>query len=156
MVKTEPPITTSHISSRPEKGTKKEGKIDACEEDTQREFTDKEEQKREKRLRKEADKAARKAKRHKEKRHKAEDDDVSNTKHADERIPSPSQEQPSDLLISTTSDETPRVRGEKKKKKRPKVSLIDDELDAQPPILTTDKRTRKDSSNFSRKRHRRD
>ena len=135
---------------------KKESEIDAYGEDTPGERADKEERKREKRLRKEAEGAARKAKRHKGKQqHKAIDDDVSNSKVVDERISSPSQERSSGLLISAIPDETPRARGEKKKKKRPKVSLIEDELDAQPPIRT-DERTRKDSSDFSRKRRRRD
>jgi hypothetical protein len=153
MVKTE--LTApSHIPSRPgdtEKSTKKESKLDACEEDTPRAYAEKEERKLEKSLRKEAERAARKAKCHKEKRHKANYDDVSNSKGSDERIPLPSQ----GLLISTTPDEMPNVRSEKKKKKRRKEALIDDELDAQPPTHT-DERTRKDPSNFSKKRPRRD
>jgi hypothetical protein len=151
MAKTEPTMT-AQIPSRAgdtQKSTENECKIDVCGEDTLKE------RKREKRLRKEAERAARNAKRHKEKKHKTKDDDSSNSKDADGRISLHSQERSSGLLISPTPDETRRVRSEKKKKKRPKVPLTDDELDAQPPIRT-DERTKKDSSNFSRKRRRRD
>ncbi len=117
-------------------------------------LANKEERKREKRFRTEAERVARKQKRDKEK-HRAKNDDISGSEPSDERISSPSHEQVSGLPISTTPDETPRVRREIKKKKRSKVAVVDDELDAQPP-LSTDERTRKDSSNFSRKRRRRD
>jgi hypothetical protein len=148
------PTATAQIPSRrgddTQQNTAKESKIDACGEDTLKELA---ERNREKRLRKEAERAARKAKRHKGTKHKTKDDDGS--KDADERISSHSQERSSGLLVSPTPDETPRVRSEKKKKKRPKVSLVDDKVDAHPPIRT-DVRTKKDSSNFSRKRRRRD
>ena len=146
MVKTEP-TATPPIPSRP-------GDIDAHGEDALRVLANKEERKREKRFRTEAERAARKQKRDKEK-HRAKNDDISGSEPSDERISSPSHEQVSGLPISTTPDETPRVRREIKKKKRSKVAVVDDELDAQPP-LSTDERTRKDSSNFSRKRRRRD
>jgi len=144
MVKTEP-TATPLIPSRP-------GDIDAHGEDAPRELANKEERKREKRLRKEAKRAARKQKRDKEK-HRAKNDDISGSEPSDERISSPSHEQVSGLPISTTPDETP-VRREIKKKKRSRVAVVDDEFDAQPP-LSTDERTRKGSSNFSRKRRRR-
>jgi len=144
MVKTEP-TATSPIPSRP-------GDVDASGEDALRVLANKEERKREKRFRKEAERAARKQRRDKEK-HRAKNDDISGSEPSDERISSPV----SGLPISTTPDETPRVRRERKKKKRPKVAVVDDELDAQPPLITsTDVRTRKDPSNFSRKRRRRD
>jgi hypothetical protein len=142
MVKTEP-TATPPIPSHP-------GDIDSHGEDALRELANKEERKREKRLRKEA---ARKQKRDKEK-HRAKNDDISGSEPSDERISSPSHEQVSGLPISTTPDETP-VRREIKKKKRSRVAVVDDEFDAQPP-LSTDERTRKGSSNFSRKRRRRD
>lgn len=142
MVKTEP-TATPLIPSRP-------GDIDAHGEDAPRELANKEERKREKRLRKEAERAARKQKRDKEK-HRAKNDDISGSEPSHERTSSPSHEQVSGLPISTTPDETPRVRREIKKKKRSRVAVVDDELDAQP----TDERTRKGSSNFSRKRRRR-
>lgn len=157
MAKTEPTATAQipYCPDDTQKSTEKERKIDACGEDTLKELADKEERNREKTLRKEAERAARKAKRHKGKGHKTNDDDGSNSKDADERISSHSQERSTGLLISPTLDETPGIRSEKTKKKRPKVSLADDELDAHPPICT-DVRTKKDSSNSSRKRRRRD
>lgn len=158
MTKIEPTATPQIPSRRgddTQKSTEKERKIDVCGEDTLKQLVDKEERRREKRLRKEAERAARKAKRHKGKKHKTKDDEGSNSKGADERISSHSQDRSSGLPISPTPDETPRVRSEKKKKKRPRVSLADDELDAHPPIRT-DVRTKKDPSNFSRKRPRQD
>jgi len=153
MVKAEPTATSGIPSRRDdvEKSAKKKRKIDAHGEDASKGLADKEERKREKRLRKEAETAARKLKRHKEKKHKAKADDISSSKAVDESASSPLQEK----SIFTTPDETPRVWREKKKKKRRKVASIDDELDAQ-LLASADGRTRKNSSNFSRKRRRRD
>ena len=153
MVKTEP-TATSGIPPRPndmEKSAKKNSKIGAHGEDVPQGLADKEVRKREKRLRKEAETAARKLKRHKDKKHKAKDVDVSGSKPVDEMLSSSLQEK----SISTTPDETPRVWREKKKKKRRKAASVDDELDTQ-YLMSADGRTRKDSSNVSRKRRRRD
>ena len=153
MVKAEP-TATSGIPPHPndvEKSAKKKCKIDARGEDVLKGLADKEVRNREKRLRKEAEKAARKPKRHKDEKHKAKDVHVSFSKPVDERLSSHLQEK----SISTTPDETPRVWREKKKKKRRKTASVDDELDAQ-RLASADGRTRKDASNFSRKRRRRD
>jgi hypothetical protein len=140
MVKTEP-TATSGMPSHPnevEKSARKKRKIDVHGEDVPKALTDKEERKREKRLRKEAETAVRKLKRHKEKKHKAKDGDVSGSKHVDERASSPLREK----SVSTTPDETPRVRRERKKKKRRKGASVDDELDAKLHV-SADGRTRK-------------
>jgi hypothetical protein len=140
-----------------EKNTNFECKhIDTRREDVLRDVADKEERKRQKRLRKEAEKAVKKLKRHKEKteKRKARDNDASISNPPDECISSPSQKEAPGPLTPTIPDDTPLVRREKKKKKRPKAALIDDELDARPPV-STDERTRKDSLNFSRKKRRR-
>ena len=158
MVKTEPTATPQMPSHRDDddmkKGSKRKRKIDARgDEDILRA----EERNRERRLRKDAEKTARKLKRHKEK-HNA------SSTHADESILwTLSQEQGSGLLISTSTDEVPRARREKKK--RFKVASVDEELDAR-PTLSADERTlegeargklgRKDFQDCSRKRRRRD
>jgi nucleolar protein TMA23 len=137
--------------------TQQKLKIDADQEEPPREERDKGEREREKRLRKEAERAARKRKRQ-DAKNKAMD-------HANERVLSSSQEQCPGLLISTAPGEAHRIRTEKKRKKRLKHALVDDELDAQTPV-STDKRTLEgedcgasrtgDCSKGSRKRRRRE
>lgn len=135
------------------KRTKQKLKNDADAEEGLKEECDKRERKREKRLRKAAERAARKRKRQ-DARNKAKDRKDEDTASVDERVSSPSQEQVSGLLISTGPGE---VQREKKKKKRLKPALVEDELDGEIP-LSTNKRTLKgeDCSKSSRKRRRRD
>jgi hypothetical protein len=135
------------------KRTKQKLKNDADVEEGLKEECDKRERKREKRLRKAAERAARKRKRQ-DARNKAKDRKDEDTASVDERVSSPSQEQVSGLLISTGPGE---VQREKKKKKRLKPALVEDELDGEIP-LSTNKRTLKgeDCSKSSRKRRRRD
>ncbi|KAI0004588.1 hypothetical protein BJV74DRAFT_808327 [Russula compacta] len=164
MIKTEPAATPQipshhHLVGNMEKAKKKR-KVDARGEDTDRVVR--------KRQKREAERAARKPKRHKEK-DKAEDrkdEDIANSKPADDGILSPSvQEQSSGLLVSIAHGEMPHARREKKKKKRFKVASGDNELDAQSPV-STDERTlegedrressKNDSSKRLRKRRRHD
>jgi len=160
MVKTEPNPATPQIlfhHNDAKQSGKQKRKIDADDEDTTREECKKGERRREKGLRKEAEKAARKRKRQdaKNKATDRKDEDIASSKPVDEKVSSSSQER-------GPNGEMQRVRT--KKKKRLKLTPVDDKLNGHAPI-STDKQTleedhgtsmREGCSKRSRKRRRRD
>jgi hypothetical protein len=145
MVKTEPTPATPQIPlyhDDAEKSGKQKRKIDADEE------CEKVERRREKKLHKEAER--RKLQDAKNKAKDQKDEDITNSKPVDERLLLPS-------LDQSSGGEIQCGRTEKKKKKRPKPTPVDDKLNTHTPI-STDKRTLEgdDRAKRSRKRRRRD